>query len=162
MIIEVNRLSKKPLTIEEDVIFSDEYKCVKPLLEIKHCKASIDVHKYEDFIRVELRVNAKLRVESSYTLKPFDYDLTEKEEYHFSTNKSEDEECILIRGNHINLDPYIFNLISASLPISLKEKSEKLPSGGDGYNVYSEEEYMAKKEDDVDPRFAKLNDIDLD
>ncbi len=162
MIIEINKISAKPLTIEEDVSFSMDYKCVKPLLEIKRCKVLVNVHKYDEFIRVELHVSALCLVESSYSLKPFEYELNSEEEYRFSSLKSNDEECVFIHGNHIDLDPYIFNLICVSLPISLKEENEKLPSSGEGYNVYTEEEYNASKKEEFDPRFDKLNDIDFD
>lgn len=43
----------------------------------------------------------------------------------------------------------------------LKQKTKKLPSGGEGYNVYSEDEYDKLKDDETDPRFDKLKDIEF-
>ncbi len=161
MILEVNKLSLKPFIIEDDVVFDESFKCVKPLLEIKKNHVKVEATRYEELIRVIISVKALLSLESSYSLKSFDYELTTSEEYHFSSSESEDDEAILFNGNKINLDEYIFELICASIPLSPKMKGEKLPSGGEGYNVYSEEEYEAMKEDKTDPRFDKLKDFEV-
>lgn len=163
MILEINKLSLKPLVVEEAISFSDSFKCVKPLLEIKSNHVKVEAMRYEDFIRVIIDVKAVLSLESAYSLKPFDYDLKVSDEFHFSSNKNDedDDETILINGNKINLDEYVFELICASIPLSPKAKNEKLPSGGEGYNVYSEDEYDKLKDEETDPRFDKLKDIEL-
>lgn len=163
MIIEINKLSIKPFSEEGSIDFTDDesFKCVKPLLEIKSNHVKIEAMRYEDFIRVVIDVKALLSLESSYCLKPFDYELATSDEFHFSTNKNDDEECILVNGNKINLDEYVFELICSSIPLSPKMKGEKLPSGGDGYNVYSEDDYNKLKDAETDSRFDKLKDIDI-
>lgn len=163
MILEINKLSLKPLLLEEEISFGESFKYVKPLLDIKSNHIKVEAMRYEDFIRVIINVKATLSLESAYSLKPFDYELKVSDEYHFSSSKNdeEDDETILINGNKINLDEYVFELISASIPLSPKAKNEKLPSGGEGYNVYSEDEYNKLKEDETDPRFDKLKDIEI-
>ena len=163
MILEINQLSAKETLLEEEVSFSsDEYKYVSPLLDIKSCKVKVYASSYADFIRVRIYVDALLSLESSYTLKPFDYKLDSDEEYHFSSQTNEDEETIIIKGKNLNLDPYIFNLISASIPMSVHKEGEKLPSGGKDYRVVDEDEYYSKEEENLDPRLSKLDEIDFD
>lgn len=165
MILEVNQLtSSKLVNFEEDVSFdAEKYKCTPPLLSVNSCHVKVEASSYDDFIIVRLFVSADLTLESSYTLKPFPYKLKTNEEYHFtSTSTEEDDDFILFKGNKIELDVYVFNLICASIPISPKAPGETLPSGGEGYRILKEEDYLKEKEKEVDHRFDKLDELDLD
>ncbi len=164
MILEVSKLvSTKPLNFEEEVSFdSEKYKCVLPLIEIKKCRAIVEASNYNDFIEVMLTIDVNVTLQSSYTLKPFDFHFVTGEEYHFANESIEGDDIIVYKGNFIKLDEYIFNLISASIPLSPKAPGESLPSSGDGYRILSEDEYEKEKKNDGDSRFSKLDEIDFD
>ena len=42
------------------------------------------------------------------------------------------------------------------------KKGAKLPTNGNGYRVLSEDEYNKEQEEKVDPRWAALDDINLE
>lgn len=165
MILEVNKLtSRKPLVIKEDITFdADTYKCVFPLIEVKSAHVKLEATRYDDFIEVNLFVEADLILQSSYTLKPFNYKLKANEEYHFSSIKEdEDSDFIIYKGNYIKMDEYIFNLISASIPMSPKAKGETFKKDDGDIRFMSEEDYLKEKEEAVDHRFDILDELDLD
>ena len=60
------------------------------------------------------------------------------------------------------MDHYIFNLLSASVPLSPKAPNAKAPQSGKGYRVLSEEEFLKEKEEQGNSQFDALKDIDFD
>lgn len=164
MILEINQIkATKPLIFEEEVVFDNEdYKCVLPLISIKRCLAKVEASKYDDFIEVRIDVSALTVLQSSYTLKPFEYNIHSFENYHFSAYEEEEEDLIVYKGNRISLDEYIFNLISASVPLNPKAKGEEMPKSGEGYRVLTEEEFEKEKKEKTDSRFSKLDELDFD
>ena len=42
------------------------------------------------------------------------------------------------------------------------DKNSKLPDDGQGYRVLSEEDYLKEKENKIDERWSKLDELDLD
>lgn len=164
MIINVNSIKKVETEINEDIVFSKEtYVCSYPAKEIKSCHAKAVVSKFNDFTEVVVYVDAVVRVVSSYTLNEFDYKMHTSEEYHFGTvREDENSDITLYKGNEIKLDEYIFMLICASLPMALVAPGEKLPKGGNGVRVLTEKELAEEQENEVDPRFSKLDELDID
>lgn len=165
MILEVNKLnSSKQYVSEEEVSFdADTYRCILPLIAVNNCLVTIKANRYDDFIEVVLYVKADLTLQSSYTLKPFNYKLKTEEEYHFSSYQEDaDDDFIIYKGNIIHLDELIFNLISASIPMAPKAPGETLQKIDGSVRVMSEEDYLKEKAEAVDPRFAKLDDLDID
>ena len=121
MKIEVSKLPYSKEAVFEEVLNFDKeaFLCHLPLIEIKSAKVKAKVSRYDEFIYVNIDVDADLVLQCSYSLKPFSYRLKEKDELHFASFKDEDyEDLILYRGNVIDLDEHIFNLISASIPLS--------------------------------------------
>ena len=166
MILEVNKLnSSKAYIVEEDITFdTDTYKCILPLISVDKCHVVLKANRYDDFIEVVIDLKADLTLQSSYTLKPFSYKLKTNEEYHFSSIKDdEDNDFIVYKGNIIHLDELIFNLISASIPMSPKAPGEKLMKVEDEeYRLLSQDEYEKEKSEAVDSRWSKLDNLDID
>ncbi len=165
MILEVNKLnSSKQYVSEEEITFdTDTYKCILPLIAVNKCVATVKANRYDDFIEVMLYVKADLTLQSSYTLKPFNYKLKTEEEYHFSSyQEDEDSDFLIYKGNIIHLDELIFNLISASIPMAPKAPGETLQKVDGDVRIMSEDEYLKEKEEAVDPRLAKLDELDID
>ncbi|HBF67742.1 MAG TPA: hypothetical protein DDW20_00255 [Firmicutes bacterium] len=163
MRINVNQLSKKPLELEEEISIPESFKCVFPLVSVNKLIAKIHTSSYEDFVDVFLEIKADVILKSVYSLNDFPETITAKEEYHFGSSYDDDDtDMININSNIINMDEYVLNLLSASIPVSPKIKGEKLPSSGEGYVVMSEEEYDKSRDEKYDSRFDKLKDLDLD
>ena len=165
MKIEVSKLPYSKEAVFEEVLNFDKeaFLCHLPLIEIKSAKVKAKVSRYDEFIYVNIDVDADLVLQCSYSLKPFSYRLKEKDELHFASFKDDDDEdLILYRGNVIDLDEHIFNLISASIPLSPKAPGAKLPSGGKDYRILSESELKKEREEQGDSRFDKLKDLEFD
>ena len=164
MKIDVGKLvSTKENVLEEDVVLNEEkFKFLPPLLDVKKLQAKAKVHRYQDFIDVDLSIKADVVLQCSYTLKPFDYKLSEEDEIHFASYDDGGDDIQIYKGNLIDLDPYIYNLLSAAVPTSPKAPGAKLPESGKNFRVLSEEEFNEEKNATTDPRFDKLKDLDLD
>ena len=163
--IDVAKLPySKETYIDEVVVFDPEkYVCHPPLLEVKKADVKIKIHRYEDFIYVTMKIAADVTLQCSYTLKPFETTLKSDEEFHFSSFEIEgDDDTIIYRGNSIELDKYIFDAISASVPPSPKAPGATLPSGGKDYRVLTTDEFIKEKEEKGDSRFDVLNDLEFD
>lgn len=163
--IDVSKLPySKEAIIEEVVHFDPEkFKCYPPLLEVKESLIKAKIRRYEQFVYVDVNIKSKVVLQCSYTLKPFDSELKSHEEFHFAGYVEEDDDdLILFKGNSIELDNYIFEAISASVPPSPKAPGAKLPSGGKGYRVLSIDELEKEKDEIGDSRFDALKDLDLD
>ena len=60
------------------------------------------------------------------------------------------------------MDHYIFNLLSASVPLSPKAPNATAPKSGKGYRVLSEEEFLKEKEEQGNSQFDALKDLEFD
>ena len=153
----------KVQVLEDDLTFDPEvFVCHAPLIEVKACHVELKAQRFEEFIYVTLSLKAKVVLECSYTLQHFETTINGSDELHFAPSKDEDEDCIEYKGTSIDMDHYIFNLLSASVPLSPKAPNAKTPSSGSGYRVLSEEEYLKEKEEGGNSPFDALKDIDFD
>lgn len=153
----------KVLNISEDISFDPEvFSCHKPLISVSSCHVDAKVQRFEEFIYITLKINAEVVLECSYTLKHFETKISGTDELHFAPSKDEDEDCIEYKGTSIELDSYIFNLLSASVPVSPKAPNAKAPISGDGYRVLSESDFLKEKEETGNSQFDVLKDLDFD
>ena len=153
----------KVQTLEDDLTFDPEvFVCHAPLIEVKDCHVELEAQRFEEFIYVTISLKANVVLECSYTLKHFQTTISGTDELHFAPSKDEDEDCIEYKGTSIELDQYIFNLLSASVPLSPKAPNSKAPSSGSGYRVISEDEFYKEKEEGGNSPFDALKDIDFD
>ena len=164
MKIDVGKLvSTKENLFEEDVVLDvEKFKLLPPLLEVKKLHAKARIHRYQDFIDVDLKINADVVLQCSYTLKPFSSKLSDEDEIHFASYDDGGDDIQIYKGNLIDVNPYIFNLLSASVPTSPKSPGAKLPTSGKNFRVLTEDEYKSEKEDGINHQFDKLKDLDLD
>lgn len=164
MKIDVSKLkySNKNVFKETLVFDNEKFPPHIPLLEVKKADVVLEVSRYEQFIYVNAKVKAVVLLQCSYTLKPFETTLKDEEELHFSPYKDDgDEDIILYKGNYIEMDEYIYDIISSNVPLSPKSKDAELPSGGDGYRIMSDEELRLEKESKGNSAFDSLDDLDL-
>ena len=163
--IDVSKLSYSKETLIKEVVTFDEekFKCHPPLLKVGNVDVSAKIRRYEDFIYIVLSFKANVTLQCSYSLVAFDTVLKGEEEFHFASYRDEDDDdLILYKGNSIELDKYIFDAISASVPPSPKAPGAKLPKGGKDYRVLSMEELEKEKEEETDSRFDALKDLEFD
>lgn len=153
----------KEAKLSEEVSFDPEvYKCHFPLVEVLGCHTDVTVQRFEEFIYVTISIKAKVILQCSYTLQNFETIVKGVDELHFASSNEDDEDCIEFKGNTIDLDPYIFNLLSASIPPSPKAPNAKAPESGKGYRVLSEEDFFSEREEKGNSQFDALKDLDFD
>lgn len=153
----------KVQTLEEDLNFDPEvFVCHAPLINVLNCHAELKALRFEEFIYVTLTVKAKVTLQCSYTLEHFETEISGTDELHFAPSKDEDEDTIEYKGTSIDMDQYIFNLLSASVPLSPKAPNAKVPKSGNGYRVLSEEDFLKEKEEQGNSQFDALKDLDFD
>ena len=164
MKIDVLRLPyTKETSFVEDITFDSEvFKCHAPLMEVEKCHVELIAQRFEEFIYVTIKIKADVILKCSYTLVDFKTTIVGSDELHFSPDNDEDEDCITYKGTTIELDSYIFNLLSASVPISPKAPNSKAPKSGNGYRVISEDDFFKEKEEQGNSQFDCLKDLDFD
>lgn len=163
MKIDVSKLStlKENVFVEEIIFDNEKFKCYPPLLEIKKVNVELKVHNYQDFVDVNIKMTAKVVLSCSYTLKPFETTIHTSDEMHFGSGE-DDEDLIAYSGNFIDMDKYLFDLLSASIPSSPKAPGASLPKEGKGYRILSESEFLKEKKESGNSQFDCLKDLDLD
>jgi len=163
MKIDVGKLipTKENRFSEEVSLDAEKFTLYTPLLEVKKLFVNVSAHRYEDFIDVNLSIKADVVLQCSYSLKPFSSTLNDNDEIHFSSYPEDEGDMQIYKGNFIDLDPYIYNLLSASVPTCPVAPGAKLPSSGKDFRVMNEDDFKKEKENSYDPRFDKLKDLDL-
>ncbi len=103
-------------------------------------------------------------VPCAITLKPLShlFNVRLNEVFSFYEPDEEDEETIYVQDEEIDLDPYILGAILAEIPLKLIDPELTEYPKGDGWLVMSEEDYLEEKSREIDPRLAKLKDIEID
>ena len=129
------------LVLEDDIDFSSAELDQNHLRKIENTHVKVIAHEYDDLITMDVYVECDITGVCSYTLEDVPLHLKFKDSLEFY--------------------PYILGLIIASTPTKIVKKGAKLPNSGVGYRVLSEEDYQKEKADKKDPRWAKLDDIEL-
>lgn len=111
-----------------------------------------------NLFKTELEVKANLGLECAYTLELFTQDLNFEDVLYFATKEDDEEteDVFIEKGPLIDLDPYIFGLILAHIPLRVVKPGAKLPSGGESFVVQTEDEYYKERSTTNNP-FDNLN-----
>ena len=150
-------------TMSEDMSFDPEvFVCHNPLVNVLSCHVELKAQRFEEFIYVNVYLKAKVILQCSYSLQNFETEITGSDELHFAPSRDEDDDCIEYKGTSIEMDQYIFNLLSASVPISPKAPNAKAPKSGNGYRVLSEDDFLKEKEEEGNSQFDALKDLEFD
>lgn len=151
MIIDLISLkSSSNLIFEEDVVFEEaDLKKIDLLKEIKSLKANVKVELVHPYIIVKIALKGDLILYSSRSLKDVDYKVDDVDEITFLLEKIEDvedeEDIEIIKGNSLDLYPYIYMLFSSSIPMKIVLDDDKENIKGDSWELISEEEYYKRK-----------------
>ena len=146
---------------EGDIDFSNAQLDENHIRKIVSCHVKVNGREYDDLLVLELKVEAEIIGVCSYSLEDVPLKLKFKDSLEFSNETQDDDDIIYEEKPIFDLDPYILGLIIAETPMKIVKKGAKLPDSGKGYRVLSEEEYLKEKEEKKDPRWSKLDDIEL-
>ena len=137
----------KHYLINDDVdfsshVFQENYRIRK----ILKCHVDIDLVNFEDITDIKIHLKGQVVGACSYTNEDVTLPFNIKEDMTFSNDEYRGADY-LMENDLIELDPYIFALIDANIPLNIHKPGAKMPSGGNGYEVLSEEEYLKKKQE---------------
>lgn len=149
-----------PKQFEENVDFSSASLDPTHIRKIENCVVKAKATDYESILRIELEINALVIGVCSYSLEDVELKLKINDELNFSDDEN-DPDCYYSSDSIIDLDEYILGILLANVPVRIIKKGAKLPEDGKGYRVLSEEQYEKEKENSTDPRWSKLDDLDL-
>ena len=150
----------KHYQVEDDV---DLTKVVFPsgsrIKRIDNCHVVASFTRFEEAFDIELKVKGTLTAICSYTLEEFPFPFSFKERI---SARDDDQGDYKINNNFIDLEGVIIALIDNSVPLNVTKPGAKKPDSGSGYRVLSEEELLEERKNRKDPRWAALDDIELD
>lgn len=153
--------------LEEDIVYAQEQITgIHSLIRMSTVHAKVELTEDNGIVHALFSIKADLVLECAYTLEEVDYKVDFEEELDFcfveDEYSGEDENLIYIEGNTLDLDLYVLGLIVTEIPMKVVKKGAKLPKGGKGYEVITEDEYYERHKDAVDPRLSALDDFEID
>ena len=163
--MKINRLLlplNKDEVFNEDIDFSKEKFDENHVKRIVSCSVNVTAHEYGDVLDVKIRGKASVIASCSYTLEDVPLDVSFKENFYFSNEVTGSDECFYEPSNEIDLDPHILALILAEVPHNIVKKGAKRPSGGEGYRVLSEDEFLEERKNKKTSAFDILDTIEFD
>lgn len=109
----------------------------------------------------DLEISGVMIVPCSISLDDVEYEFHTKSLEVFSFDKTNDEDVHEVKGDVVELLPVIFQLILMEVPLKVVKEGLKQYPKGDGWEVVKEEDYVKSKQNDIDPRLAKLKEFKL-
>lgn len=152
----------KTETFCEDVDFSSQTFDENHVKRINKCSVKVDATEYGDVLRLQVSGEAELIASCSYTLDDVPLKVKFKEDFYFSSEEDNSQDCYFEPSVNVDLDPHILALILAEVPHNITKSGAKLPESGNGYRVLSEEQYLEEKKNKKNSAFDILDTIDVD
>ena len=113
----------------------------------------------EERLYVTYHVQGTMVVPCAISLEDVDYPFSIDTDVVFAFYKPEDDEDVVeARKDVANLTSVIFQEIMMAIPMRVVKEGAKMKTSGSGWKVMDESEVVAKEEDTIDPRLAKLKD----
>ena len=157
--------AKKAIRFDQDIeINIKDIESYPDIIKVNKVHVILEAKEVVDLVVVEYKINADLILRSTRTLKPVPYTIQEEVALtlSFEENDYEDEDIIQVDDDQFDMYPEILSTLITSIPLKIIGKDDPETLKGDNWEVISEDEYYKKKKEEVDPRFAKLLDFDLE
>lgn len=165
--MKVNRLFLKlneKEVVEEDIDFSSGFSDPNHVKKINSCHVKLELVEYGDVLECDMYLNADVIASCAYTLEDVPYKVKVHEKMYFSSEEDDkDSDTIYYEPeNEINFDDYALSYIIANVPHHLHKPGAKLPAGGNGYRVLTEDDLAKERsEEKKSSPFDCLDDLDL-
>ena len=156
--------AKKAIRFDQDIeINIKDIESYPDIIKVNKVHVILEAKEVVDLVVVEYKIDADLILRSTRTLKPVPYTIQEEVALtlSFEENDYEDEDIIKV-DDQFDMYPEILSTLITSIPLKIIGKDDPETLKGDNWEVISEDEYYKKKKEEVDPRFAKLLDFDLE
>lgn len=144
----------------QDIDFSDYVGDENHCKSISSCHVEVDATELDELLLISINGISEIITTCKYTLEDIPLKITFKEDLTISSNE-EDDSSYFEPKNDIDLKPYILGLILDKVPHTAIKKGAEKPKDGVGYRILTEEELEEERSKKTDPRWAKLDEIDL-
>ena len=152
----------KTETFNEEIDFSSQSFDENHVKSISKCSVSVDATEFGDVLRLKVTGEAEVIASCSYTLEDVPMKVKFHDEFYFSNEEDNSQDCYYEPSMNIDLDPHILALILAEVPHNIVKSGAKLPESGNGYRVLSEEQYLEEKKNKKNSAFDILDTIEFD
>ena len=149
-------------TFNEEIDFSSQTFDENHVKCINKCSVSVDATEFGDVLRLKVSGEAEVVASCSYTLEDVPMKIKFHDEFFFSSEEDNSQDCYYEPGVNIDLDPHILALILAEVPHNITKSGAKLPESGNGYRVLSEDQYLNEKKNKKNSAFDILDTIEFD
>ena len=129
---------------------------------IERCVVEAIVTEFGDVLECKISGSASVIASCSYTLEDVPLEVKFKDDFYFSSEEIESENCYFEPKNEIDLDPHILALILAEVPHNIVKSGAALPKSGDGYRVLSEEDFEKERKNKKNSAFDVLDSIEFE
>ncbi len=159
----LNKNAIIPKEINEKIVFDDALiKSTKRLLGLSEISITGSVNFLPNVEQsfFNIKIKGVMDLECARTLVLVHYPFEIDEELIFTFNKTyENDDIEYVKGNIIDLSPYIWEIIFSNIPMRVVSENDNMPTSGEGWQVISEEEYCDYRESlnkNIDPRLESL------
>ncbi|MCQ2800623.1 MAG: DUF177 domain-containing protein [Bacilli bacterium] len=152
----------KTETFCDNIDFSSQHFDDNHVRRIERCSVKVDATEYGDVLRLQVNGEANVIASCSYTLEDVPLKVKFKDEFFFSSEEDNSQDCYFEPSVNIDLDPHILALILSEVPHNITKSGASLPKSGDGYRVLSEDDYLQEKKNKKNSAFDILDTIEFD
>ena len=159
------------INLDKEVFFSEDLEFSKDSFEFDDRLLDVyDVHvegeglydRETDTFTVDFDMDGVMVCPCAITNEPVEVPFESECHEVFSFVNTEDMDVHVVKNGIVELIPLIFQLIHLEIPLKVVKEGIIDYPGGDGWQVFSEEDYRSKKDDRIDPRLAKLKEFKFD
>ena len=152
----------KTETFNEEIDFSSQTFDENHVKSISKCSVSVDATEFGDVLRLKVSGEAEVIASCSYTLEDVPMKVKFHDEFYFSSEEDNSQDCYYEPGVNIDLDPHILALILAEVPHNIVKSGAQLPKGGNGYRVLSEDDFLEERSHKKNSAFDILDTLEVD
>lgn len=161
MIINSLLIKENETYITEDDIDFSSYKFDKNHIRaINNCHVKCEVNKYEDLLVCKCYIKCDVVGVCIYTLEDANLHLDFSDTLTFSDDP-DDETNLYEKEVKFSIDDYVLTLILNQVPVKIKKEGASISKSGDGYRILTEEEYLKEKQNNKNPIWNSLDNLDL-
>ncbi len=160
---ELDRLSSSYIDIDEAFTVNPEFVENHPRLNELRDVFIVGQNYYDPHsaqLVLDLKIEGTMVVPCSISLKEveIDFSIPFNETFSFDDLAHEDS-GLEVNGDVLDLDPFIYESITAEIPLRIIHPDLESYPQGEGWEVLTEEDFIKQKSQEIDPRLAKLKDF---
>lgn len=154
------------VTFDEFITFEPHFiSKINHLRELQDVEVNGTLHydTHSDLATCDFEIHGAMIVPCSITNEDVEHLFSTQSSQVFAFHKvDKDEDIIEVKKDLVELMPVIFQNIILEIPLKVvKENITQYPKGK-GWEVVKEETFIKEKEDEIDPRLAKLREFKIE